>query len=101
MLVMTLLSFLAITNAQSLSDRDYRQDARIAHFIAELHSHPWPGPAMIAEPMEWDFNLTPPMKELLAVGSPAQLALLASLSDVDIEDQAICLRGGVGDENSV
>jgi hypothetical protein len=56
---------------------------------------------MIAVPMTWRYDFTPPMQKLLEIGSRAQRPLLTKLSDAAIVDQVIVLLGGVGDEESV
>jgi hypothetical protein len=82
-----------------------RQDGgrkpEVRELIAELRKHPWPGPRPVAIPLEWDFQLTEPMLKILDLGSPAQDALIESLRDPEIKNQAIILLGGVGDESAV
>ena len=100
-LLIVLLSLLIVPSVKAQTGHEREIDARVAELIQELYEHPWPGAAMIAVPMEWEYNFTPPMQKLLEIGSPAQRPLLAKLSDVAIVDQVIVLLGGVGDEESV
>jgi hypothetical protein len=74
----------------------------VRNLIAQLREQPWPGASVIAEgPLQWEFHLTEPMRQVLAVGPAAQLELLRCLDDPTILDQVIFLLGGVGDERAV
>ena len=55
----------------------------------------------MASPLQWDFQLTEPMRKILEIGSPAQQDLIDNINDASIKDQIIILLGGVGDERSI
>jgi hypothetical protein len=77
------------------------QDPNIPNLIRELRTHRWEGPYPIASPLQWDLQLTEPMRELLDIGPPAQRYLIDNLKNAAIKDQVIILLGGVGDERAV
>lgn len=95
-IVICLLPTCALARRQ---DGGHKPEMR--ELIAELRKHPWPGPHPVAIPLEWDFQFTEPMLKILAVGPPAQDALIESLRDPEIKAQAIILLGGVGDERAI
>ena len=77
------------------------QESNVSKLIRDLHQHRWVGPAAVASPLQWDLNLTEPMREILEIGAPAQLELIDNINDPLIKDQVIILLGGVGDERAV
>jgi hypothetical protein len=77
------------------------QDPNIKNLIRDLHQHRWEGPYAIASPLQWDFQLTEPMRKILEIGSAAQQDLIDNINDPSIKDQVIILLGGVGDERSI
>jgi len=77
------------------------QDPNIPNLVRELREHRWEGPYAVAIPLQWDLQLTEPMRKLLDIGPPAQQYLVDSLKDVAIKDQVIILLGGIGDERAV
>jgi hypothetical protein len=77
------------------------QDEQVRSLINELRKQPWEGANAMTIPLQWDFQLTDPMRRILEIGAPAQDALLENINDPLIKDQIIILLGGVGDERSV
>jgi len=77
------------------------QESDIKNLIRDLHQHRWEGPSALASPLQWDFQLTEPMRKILEIGSPAQQELINHINDPSIKDQIIILLGGVGDEHSI
>ena len=77
------------------------QESNIKNLIRDLHQHRWEGPSVMASPLQWDFQLTEPMRKILETGSGAQRDLIANINDPAIKDQIIILLGGVGDEHSI
>ncbi len=77
------------------------QESNVRNLIRELHQHRWEGPSEVASPLQWDFNLTEPMRKILEIGAPAQPELIDNIDDPLIKDQIIILLGGVGDERAV
>jgi hypothetical protein len=77
------------------------QEPNIKDLIRDLHQHHWEGPYPMASPLQWDFQLTEPMRKILEIGPAAQHDLLANINDPAIKDQIIILLGGVGDEHSI
>ena len=77
------------------------QESNVRNLIRELHQHRWEGSFEVASPLQWDLNLTEPMREILEIGAPAQLELIDNINDPLIKDQVIILLGGVGDERAV
>ena len=77
------------------------KDQEVRSLINELRNHPWEGAYAMTIPLQWDLQLTEPMKRILEIGAPAQEALIENINDPLIKDQIIILLGGVGDERSV
>ena len=77
------------------------QETNIKNLIQDLRSHRWEGPSMVAMPLQWDLNLTEPMRKILEIGTPTQQELIDNINDPAIKDQVIILLGGIGDEHSV
>jgi hypothetical protein len=77
------------------------QESTVKNLIRDLHQHRWEGPYAMASPLQWDFQLTEPMRKILEIGPAAQQDLIANLNDPAIKDQIIILLGGVGDEHSI
>ncbi len=96
--VLLLLACLPMTYIQG---QQATTDADLPSLIAQLYTHPWAGPQNSCSPMCWSFHFTEPMLRILAIGPPAQGALLEKLRDAAVKDQVIILLGGVGDEHAV
>jgi hypothetical protein len=94
--IVLFLSFPMIHNAGVMG-----QDPNIPNLVRELREHRWEGPAAVATPLQWDLQLTDPMRKLLDIGPPAQKYLIDNVNDSAIKDQIIILLGGVGDERAV
>ena len=77
------------------------QEPNIKNLISELHQYRWEGPSAVAIPLQWDLQLTVPMRKILEIGPPAQQDLIDNINDASIKDQIIILLGGVGDEHSI
>jgi len=77
------------------------QEPNIKNLIRELHQYRWEGPSAVAIPLQWDLQLTAPMRKILEIGPPAQQDLIDNINDASIKDQIIILLGGVGDEHSI
>jgi len=77
------------------------QDPNIPNLMRELHQNRWEGPYAVATPLQWDLQLTEPMRKLLDIGPPAQQYLIDNLKDAAIKDQVMILLGGIGDERAV
>ena len=56
---------------------------------------------MVATPLQWDLNLTEPMRKILEIGTPTQQELIDNINDLAIKDQIIILLGGIGDEHCI
>ena len=96
-----LLTFVPVLHV-SAGTRAGRSAHDVRQLIAQLREQPWLGADPISEgPLQWDFHLTEPMRQVLALGPEAQLELLRCLDDPTILDQVIFLLGGVGDERAV
>ena len=95
-LIMFALSMRLFAQAPESSNNSEAQK-----LIAELYTHPWEGAENSCSPMCWNFHFTEPMLKIIAMGPPAQNALLAKLDDPAMKDQAIILLGGLGDERAV
>jgi hypothetical protein len=77
------------------------QESTVKNLIRDLHQYRWEGPYAMASPLQWDFQLTEPMRKILEIGPAAQQDLIANINDPVIKDQIIILLGGVGDEHSI
>src|SRR4030095_14407341 len=77
------------------------QETNIKNLIQDLRNHRWEGPSMVATPLQWDLNLTEPMRKILEIGTPTQQELIDNINDLAIKDQIIILLGGIGDEHSI
>ncbi len=77
------------------------QEPNIKNLIGDLRNHRWEGPSAVAIPLQWDFQLTEPMRKILEIGTPAQQELIDNINDPAIKDQIMILLGGVGDERSI
>ncbi len=93
-----LLIAVPLTNAFS---QTAAKDQEVRSLIAELRKQHWEGANAVMIPLQWDFQLTEPMRRILEIGAPAQNALIENINDPLIKDQIIILLGGVGDERSV
>jgi hypothetical protein len=98
-LVLTLI--LAAAFSMLYSVNVVGQESTVKNLIRDLHQHRWEGPYAMASPLQWDFQLTEPMRKILEIGPAAQQDLIANLNDPAIKDQIIILLGGVGDEHSI
>ena len=96
---LALMLVVAFSTIQSFEVMGQKPDIR--NLIRDLHNHRWEGPHPIASPLQWDFQLTEPMRKILEIGSPAQQELINHINDPSIKDQIIILLGGVGDERSI
>lgn len=85
---------------QAIEQNDL-SDAAIRALVQQLKSVHWIGPQNISVPMDWLFNFTSPMMEVLQAGPVAQEVLLQYLDDPEIKDQIIILLGGIGDEKAI
>ena len=94
--IVLLSAFPVIQSADAMA-----QDPNIPNLIRELRTQRWEGPYAVATPLQWDLQLTEPMRKLLDIGPPAQQSLIENLNDPTIKDQVIILLGGIGDERSV
>jgi len=93
-----LLIAVTLTNAFS---QTAAKDQELRSLIGELRNQHWEGANAVAIPLQWDLQLTEPMRRLLEIGAPAQDALIENINDPLIKDQIIILLGGVGDERAV
>lgn len=97
----TLISILLCSISSLAKEQSDAENQDVQTLIAELRTHPWPSPYAATIPLRWDFQFTEPMRKILAIGPPAQAALLENLKDEAIKDQIIILLGGLGDERAV
>ncbi len=69
------------------------QEQNIRSLIRDLHDQQWEGPSAMTIPLQWDLQLTEPMRKILEIGPAAQRDLIANINDPAITDQVIILFG--------
>jgi hypothetical protein len=97
MLTLLLISIFSMTH----TFRVMAQEPNMQSLIRELRAYRWDGPYAVTIPLQWDLQLTEPMRKILAIGSSAQNDLIDSIKDPSLKAQIIILLGGVGDERSI
>jgi hypothetical protein len=97
MLALLLISVFSMTHPL----RVMSQEPNMQSLIRELRAYRWEGPYAVAIPLQWDLQLTEPMRKILSIGSSAQNDLIDSINDPSLKAQIIILLGGVGDERSI
>jgi len=99
--LVTVLIMLVLSMSIPAQTQETSSNAQLQNLIADLYTHPWEGAENSCSPMCWNFHFTLPMLRIIAMGPPAQNALLAKLDDVALRDQVIIMLGGLGDERAV